>query len=209
MGVNERREREKAQRRETILDAAEALLFERGYEATKMIDIAERCELSKGTLYLYFRSKEELARAIVGRSYEALLAEIEAAIVAPASGREQLEAMLATFRRYYQRQADRLRLIFTLESSLLSSGAGIEEWPEYLKYAQRATGFMTAALERGVQDGSVRGNLDPAVASATYIIVTLAFLQRMFAYGGIAEALGHDAHTLTEGLFTLLLNSLQ
>ena len=70
MGIKERREREKEQRRNDILDAAEQMFFEKGYNATKMDDVAEKAELSKGTLYLYFKNKEEL---YFGLTHRALL----------------------------------------------------------------------------------------------------------------------------------------
>ena len=52
MGIVERREREKLERRNSILESAEELFFQNGYEKTRMLEIADRCELSKGALYL-------------------------------------------------------------------------------------------------------------------------------------------------------------
>jgi AcrR family transcriptional regulator len=60
MAVRERRERERRQRRLCIVEAAESIFSERGFEGTTMQQIADRAELSKATLYLYFKSKEEL-----------------------------------------------------------------------------------------------------------------------------------------------------
>ncbi len=60
MGVKERRIREKQIRQKQILDAAKELFFHHGFAATSMNQIARKVELSKGTLYLYFKNKEEL-----------------------------------------------------------------------------------------------------------------------------------------------------
>jgi len=68
MGVVERKEREKEQRRESIIDAAERIFFNKGFEHATMNDVAEDAELSKGALYLYFHSKNELCMAILQRS---------------------------------------------------------------------------------------------------------------------------------------------
>ena len=62
MGTHERKEREKEHRREEILAAAQAVFFEKGLQNSTMDEIAERAELSKGTLYLYYKSKEDLSR---------------------------------------------------------------------------------------------------------------------------------------------------
>ncbi|BDZ69820.1 helix-turn-helix domain-containing protein [Methanobacterium petrolearium] len=60
MSIRDRREREKEQRRNDIINAAEKLFFAKGYDDVSMNDIATEVELSKATLYLYFDNKEEL-----------------------------------------------------------------------------------------------------------------------------------------------------
>lgn len=60
MGIVERKEREKKQRKEQILEGARRLFQERGFLNVTMSDIAETAELSIGTLYLYFKNKEDI-----------------------------------------------------------------------------------------------------------------------------------------------------
>jgi AcrR family transcriptional regulator len=60
MGTPERRERERQRRRQEILDAAKKVFSRRGFKGATMEDIASEAELSTGTLYLYFKSKDEL-----------------------------------------------------------------------------------------------------------------------------------------------------
>ena len=60
MGIQERKKREKERRRQQILSAAKLLFANRGFHHTTMEDIAKEAELSPGTLYLYFKSKDEL-----------------------------------------------------------------------------------------------------------------------------------------------------
>jgi hypothetical protein len=68
MGVAERKEREKQQRRNDIIDAAEKLFFAKGHDNTTVDDIAKEAELSKGTVYLYFSSKEDLMFGVYSQS---------------------------------------------------------------------------------------------------------------------------------------------
>ena len=70
MGIAERKERERLVRREQILEAAYQLFHETGFSAATMDQIAERAELAKGTLYLYFKSKEEVYYALLDRGLE-------------------------------------------------------------------------------------------------------------------------------------------
>jgi len=60
-----RREREKQLRRQSILSAAEILFAHNGYRKTKIEDIAEKAEVSVGTVYGYFQNKEELLAAVL------------------------------------------------------------------------------------------------------------------------------------------------
>lgn len=60
-----RREREKQLRRQSILSAAEILFAHNGYRKTKIEDIAEKAEVSVGTVYGYFQNKEELLVAVL------------------------------------------------------------------------------------------------------------------------------------------------
>ena len=79
MGLTERRRREREVRRELAIDAAMALYEEEGYHSITMDKIAERSELSRATLYLYFKSKEEiLVSAIVSHAdyFASLLREL-------------------------------------------------------------------------------------------------------------------------------------
>jgi AcrR family transcriptional regulator len=60
MGIQERKKREKEGRRQQILSASKQLFADRGFHQTTMEDIANAAELSPGTIYLYFKSKDEL-----------------------------------------------------------------------------------------------------------------------------------------------------
>lgn len=65
MGTTERREREKQRRREEILATARTLFFDKGFRDTTIDDIARSAELARGTIYLYFESKEEIYATIM------------------------------------------------------------------------------------------------------------------------------------------------
>jgi len=76
MGVKERREREEHLRLEAILAAAERVFSRHGYHEARMDDIAAEAELSKGALYYYFQSKDEIFARLLELDSEKRLAEI-------------------------------------------------------------------------------------------------------------------------------------
>lgn len=69
------RQRRKQARPQELLDAALALFVEKGFAATRAEEVAARAGVSKGTLYLYYPSKEELFKAVVRRNLSKLIAE--------------------------------------------------------------------------------------------------------------------------------------
>ncbi|MFH1155584.1 MAG: TetR/AcrR family transcriptional regulator [Pseudomonadota bacterium] len=79
MGVEERREREREQRKKDILDAARKLLVEQGLQATSVNQIAKACELGIGTIYFYFKNKEEIFAALQEEGLDILYGQVAAA----------------------------------------------------------------------------------------------------------------------------------
>ena len=65
-------------RPEELLEAALAVFGERGFRATTLEEVAARAGVSKGTVYLYFASKDDLFRAVVETKVVALIASAEA-----------------------------------------------------------------------------------------------------------------------------------
>jgi len=65
VGLEERRKREKENRKNAILKAARKLFFDKGFRNVTVESIAKKAELSKGSVYLYFKSKEEIYTQIL------------------------------------------------------------------------------------------------------------------------------------------------
>jgi TetR/AcrR family transcriptional regulator len=78
LSTAERRAREKAQRRQEILDAARREFFERGFHRPTVDDVAARAEVSKGTIYLYFESKEGILAHLLLEGLDLLVEQMEA-----------------------------------------------------------------------------------------------------------------------------------
>ncbi len=77
---NHRRQRRKDARPAELAAAALALFVEKGFAATRLDDVASRAGVSKGTLYLYFDSKEALFRAVIEESIVPMIGEVEAMV---------------------------------------------------------------------------------------------------------------------------------
>ena len=92
------RQRRKEARPQELLEAAIALFAEKGFAATRSDEVAARAGVSKGTLYLYYPSKEELFKAVVRNSLSTLIAEGEELAAAfEGSTSDLMELLLMTW----------------------------------------------------------------------------------------------------------------
>ncbi|MEL6719003.1 MAG: TetR/AcrR family transcriptional regulator [Bacteroidota bacterium] len=73
MSIKQRREREKEELRQLILKEATQMFLKEGYEKTSMRKIAKKIEYSVGTIYLYYKNKDELLYAVQGVAFEHFL----------------------------------------------------------------------------------------------------------------------------------------
>ncbi|MCX6560350.1 MAG: helix-turn-helix domain containing protein [Candidatus Aminicenantes bacterium] len=110
MGVKERREREEGARLAAIIVAAERVFMERGYFHARMEDIAEAAELAKGTIYYYFKSKDEIFVHILEREARKIHAEITRRMAGTNSFLGLLELWIDFYLEYFEKNQGYLRM---------------------------------------------------------------------------------------------------
>src|SRR5580704_325093 len=98
MGVKERREREKSETRDKILDAARGLFVTEGYEGVSMRRVAEKIEYSPTAIYVHFADKNELFRELCRQDF-ARLQEVMQSADMPA---DPIERLRQIGRRYVE-----------------------------------------------------------------------------------------------------------
>lgn len=97
MGLKERREREKGQRKNHILDTAREVLLEKGLKATSINQIAKRSELSIGAIYFYYKDKEELFAALQVEGLELLRRVISKSLGKKATPEQKIRAIARAY----------------------------------------------------------------------------------------------------------------
>jgi TetR/AcrR family transcriptional regulator len=104
MGIPERRKREKEAKRELAIDAAMSIYDENGYRAVTMERIAERSELSRAALYVYFRNKEEILISAITAHADYFAGVLQELYDTRESIKEHLlERLWECFQKFYQR----------------------------------------------------------------------------------------------------------
>jgi len=68
------------ERRSEIIDAAHELFQKKGYDKVTMQDVMNRLDIAKGTIYHYFRSKEQLLEAVIDKISEKMMSQMQAAV---------------------------------------------------------------------------------------------------------------------------------
>ncbi len=99
MGVKERREREKSETRDKILDAARELFITEGYEGVSMRRVADKIEYSPTAIYVHFADKNELFRELCHRDYARLAEVFQSSVIStvPVERLKQIGAIYIDF----------------------------------------------------------------------------------------------------------------
>ncbi len=88
-----------------ILAAARRLMERKGVDALTMDEIAQAAGVAKGTLYLYFESKDELIQALLSQVGEAIARDLEAILAKPAPPEEKLRQVVVLLLNYVDRES--------------------------------------------------------------------------------------------------------
>lgn len=155
MGVQERRAKERELRRTAILDAAKALYEQHGIEGVSMDRIAHEAEIAKGTIYLYFKSREELMMALIAAEMDHLLRSLERVVASKHTPQQQLLGAVKAFYELSQGSTFFYRVISQVN---ISHVVGKDHDPSSVAehYAQqnaRMFGIILGIVERGVERG--------------------------------------------------------
>lgn len=156
MPAKARREREKQQRYNEIVDAAEKVFLQRGFATTSMDEIARQAQLSRALLYVYFKDKSAILRAVMLRALQSMEARFEAALHSEQVGLKQIEKIGMAYYLFSEEESD----YFDLLTELSTFPAPDE--PDAIAEGMAACrehidAMMVEALQNGIRDGS----LDP------------------------------------------------
>ncbi len=138
MSIAERKQREKEDMRSLILDAARKIFLEKGYYEASMRNIAEEIEYSPGTIYLYFKDKDEIFHALHEEGFRRMLEKMQP-LEHVADPFERLKAMGRVYLEFARNNKDFYDLMFIMQAPIKHEEKEKEEWQwgnrtlEYLK----------------------------------------------------------------------------
>jgi TetR/AcrR family transcriptional regulator len=170
-----RREREKETRRSLIIDTAEKVFVERGYDLATMDEIARLAEFTKKSVYSYFPTKDELFAAVILRASEVMFSFFEEAFASGKTGLEKISAIGDAYVRFYSEYPVYFRIL-----SLRRYG-GTEQSGDYRikieKFWSGIFGMMVESFKKGRKDGSLRKDISPETAALHVMSATNGILE--------------------------------
>ncbi len=147
-------QRRKDERPAELLAAALEVFVEKGFAATKLADVARRAGVTKGTVYLYFDSKEALFKAVVRETIVPVIAQGEALARAfTGSARELVERLVREYWRLVGETA-----LAGIPKLMMAEAATFPELTRfyYDEVVTRGHRLMAGVIERGIKNGEFR-----------------------------------------------------
>ena len=192
MTTAERREREKQQRVESILSAALDVFAEKGLKNATMDDVAERAELSKGTIYLYFKTKEHLFFAIDHRAGEMLRERFAEAVRNVPTGIEKVRAIGRAYYRFCFDFPNYFKAMSYVERMDPETFKGIAEEVQQqglASFKDSSLAILAAAIEAGHADGTIAKDAHPWITAVLLWSTSNGIIQMIKNRGEILELL--------------------
>ncbi len=190
--VSEARERYRQELRRTILDAARDAFGRGGYESVSMRSLAEALGVSHGSIYVYFKDKDEIFDALVTESFDQLAASLRRM---PGKGGDPVRFLRRAGRKYVE---------FGLENPGAYEFAFILRRPGGTHKPHAAYGYLRAAVQRCIDAKRFRiRNVDAAsqaLWAAVHGITSLLILRPHFPWAAKKTLIGMVVDSAVDGL---------
>ena len=200
--VAERREEEKERRRAEIVDAAEQLYAEIGWDAVTMDRVAKSARLSRALIYVYFQDKNDLLLAIAERALAELRESFIAAAAAQTSGLDKVQAIGRAYVLFQQETPYRFDACSRFHAH---QAAGQPTDDACAAAGDAVIAVIVEALMRGQADGSIRRDIgNPAQVCVMLWAFTHGLIQIGTNKTREIARLGIEVSQLMEGSFAML-----
>ena len=172
MGIQERKKRERERRRQQIMVAAKRVFSVRGFNKATMEDIAKEAELSPGTLYLYFKNKDELFSSLSIRILRYLNLRLEHVVNSEKklNSEEKVEALRDVMYDVYEFDPLILVNMFHLQSSDTLKNLSPELLSSLKELSRNSLGLMAGIFEEGIEEGDFIDRHPMALADIVWSI---------------------------------------
>jgi TetR/AcrR family transcriptional regulator len=206
MPESPQRQRRKEARPQELLDAALTLFVEKGFAATRAEEVAALAGVSKGTLYLYYPSKEDLLKAVIRDTLSTSIADGRAVLQEFKGSTEELLRMAVTL--WWERVG--LTRAGGICKLIVAEARNFPELAEFFSHevAKPGQDLIQQIIQRGIDRGEFRNTLS-ADHAATVLIAAMQFKMIHLNSIGACPGCGDiEPHRFIETLTDLMINGL-
>ena len=202
MGIAERKEREREEVKDLILNAAREIFLEEGYENTSIRKIASRIEYSPGIIYLHFKDKNQLLLALHDKAFECKMEALFHSVQNIPDPMERLAATGRSYITYGVANPKDYELMFILSCTMEALAVKQEFW----KDGAQAIGMLKDNIRACIDAGYFNPDIDIDAVSLmlwaqVHGLVTLYSKERLNVYEGLdQEKIMFDAFDVFIGL---------
>lgn len=204
-----RKERETQLRKQIILEAAEKLFLSKGYEATTMDEIANEAEFSKGTVYKYFISKDELYIAIGIKAYELIIKYTREFTEKEDQGIKQIMAVgyaYFEFTKQYPPYANIFHdIALKFPDIVTKSEENLSEIEkDYLNLSNRYRDIFIKILTDAVKIKAIRSDKNPFLIGYILSTLTNGLVNDLMQNKNFVNRLGLNSDEIVDFVFEIL-----
>ena len=150
-------------RKNNIIKTAAKLFSDKSFHDVTMDEIAEEVGVAKGTLYLYFSSKENLYLEILEHTFDTIEALLEKEVARTDSAPAKLKKVLAIIINFYRENIDVLKILSRDETHLIQEHHDLTE-----KWRLRRIHLYEKIIEKGIKEGSFKAKNTELAALILY-----------------------------------------
>jgi len=204
-----RREREKEERRQSILRAARVVFFENGFHRATVDDVAERAEVSKGTVYLYFESKETILAFLLLEGLDELVDKLEQAYAAsePLAADERLRRLSLAYLRFFKEDPEYFRLLMAMDRGRFQDSVTPEVYQQVLSASLDGLDWVAKAIQQGVDEETFR--CCDAQQAASILWATMNGVLELMEHPLRREMIGVEREVLYQTAFETVVRGLR
>jgi AcrR family transcriptional regulator len=182
MSTTERKLKEKEKRKDLILKAAENVMTQHGLYGLSIEAIAEETQLAKGTIYLYFKSKDEILSSLTIKARNKLFAEFELIEKQNATSYVQLIEMIRMNYNFYKQ----FPLYYDLVSLYEANHKTVETEEMYIS-SQNITNLVHRVAEKAKADGYLNTSINTLHLTMSLWGMTVGMLQLLKVRGAFMQ----------------------
>jgi len=210
MGTLERKEREREIKRANMLEAAEALILQKGLEHLNMDEVAEKAEVSKGSLYLYFNSKTDLVLGICHKASSLMNEMTTKVLTEDKSGLEMVYQIGINYLKFASEHPEFYRAMRFLENYKDTEQAKSSDYLSLCgENRQESFRVMVRAIQIGMQDGSINSSYNAEelallLWSTSHGVVNMAYMHQNTEHFKLMDNLGISLEIMFNGYMKLI-----